>query len=300
MGLSQRSTFVDVGADGQARMSAQIPGLAGFPAVTLGTMAIPSEDTVAAVHRAIELGYRSFDTAPIYGNEAEVGEAIRTAPINRGELFVTTKLWNSCHGHDAALAAFERTMQRMKLDVLDLYLIHWPVPAQDRFVETWKALVRLRNEGRIHAIGVSNFLPEHLERMIGETGVAPAVNQIELHPSFQQADLRDFHRRSGIATQAWSPLGHGSDLSDPVVTGIAHAHGREPAQVVLRWLVQLGVLPVVKASSAAHMSQNGGVSLMQNVLCGQSVPVIGQISACKRLPLGQRGRAAKLVGLAVD
>lgn len=254
-------------------MSARITGLAGFPAVTLGTMAIPAEDTVAAVHRAIALGYRSFDTAPIYGNEAEVGEAIRTAPIDRRELFVTTKLWNSCHGHDEALAAFERTMQRMKLDVLDLYLIHWPVPARDRVVEAWKALVRLRDEGRIRAIGVSNFLPEHLERIIGETGVAPAVNQIELHPSFQQADLRDFHRRSGIATQAWSPLGHGGDLADPVVTGIANAHGRAPAQVILRWLVQFGVLPVVKASSTAHMAQN--LALDDFVLSDRDMTAIG-------------------------
>lgn len=256
-------------------MSARVAGLAGFPAVTLGTMAIPLEETVAAVHRAISLGYRSFDTAPIYGNEAEVGDAIRTAPIERSELFVTTKLWNSCHGYDAALAAFERMMQRMKLDVLDLYLIHWPVPGQDRFVETWKALVRLRDEGRIRAIGVSNFLPEHLDRIIAETGVAPAVNQIELHPSFQQAALREFHHRSGIATQAWSPLGHGGDLADPVVTGIARSLDCAPAQLILRWLVQLGVLPVVKASSLAHMAQN--LALDDFVLSDQDLAAMGEL-----------------------
>jgi 2,5-diketo-D-gluconate reductase A len=219
-------------------------------------MGIPAADTVAAMHIAMELGYRSFDTAPIYGNEPEVGEAIRSAAVPRGELSVTTKLWNACHGHDEALAAFDRTMARMKLDFLDLYLIHWPVPSRDRYVETWKALVRLRDEGRVRAIGVSNFLPEHLERIVGETGVAPAVNQIELHPSFQQAVLRKHHGQRNIATQAWSPLGHGGDLSDPVIARIARAHDRAPAQVILRWLAQLGVRPVVKASAAAHMAQN--------------------------------------------
>lgn len=234
--------------------------LAGFPAVTMGTMAIPPEQTIAAIHRAIELGYRSFDTSPIYGNEAEVGEAIRTAPLGRDELFVTTKLWNTCHGYDEALQAFDRAAGRLQLDVVDLYLIHWPVPTQDRYVETWKALVRLRNEGRIKAIGVSNFLPEHLERIVDATSVVPAVNQIEMHPSFQQEALRDFHRGLGITSQAWSPLGNGGDLSDPLIVGIAHTHGVSPAQVILAWLKAQGVFPVVKASSAAHMRENIEIS----------------------------------------
>lgn len=249
--------------------------LPGFPAITLGTMAIPAQETVAAVHRAIDLGYRSFDTAPIYGNEAEVGEAIRTASIDRADLFVTTKLWNSCHGFDEALAAFDRTMGRMQLDVVDLYLMHWPVPRLDRFVDTWKAMVRLKDEGRVRAIGVSNFLPEHLERIIDATGITPAVNQIELHPSFQQAALRDHHRRCGILTQAWSPLGHGGDLNDPVIADIARAHDRVPAQVILRWLVQTGVAPVVKASSAGHMAQNLAVD--DFVLADDDVAAIAQL-----------------------
>lgn len=237
-------------------MEAMPAPLPGFPAITLGTMSIPDELTVAVVHEGIELGYRSFDTSPVYGNEAAVGEAIRTASIDRRDLFVTTKLWNACHGFDEALAAFDRTAARLQMDVVDLYLIHWPVPTLNLYVDSWKALVRLQAEGRIRAIGVSNFLPEHLERIVGETGFVPSVNQIELHPSFQQPALRDYHRNQNILTQAWSPLGHGADLSDPRLIDIASAHGSSPAQIILRWLVQLGVHPVVKASSAAHMAEN--------------------------------------------
>lgn len=226
------------------------------PPVIMGTMAIPPEQVVGVIHQAIELGYRSFDTAPIYGNEEAVGEAIRTAPIHRSELSVTTKLWNSCHGYDEALAAFDRTAQRLGLEVVDLYLIHWPAPTQNRFVESWKALVRLQEEGRVGAIGVSNFLPEHLERIIDATGVVPLVNQIEMHPSFRQAELREFHEQLGIATQAWSPLGGGQDLAEPVIADIAQEHGRSPAQVMLRWLVQQGVCPVAKSSSVRHLRDN--------------------------------------------
>lgn len=231
-------------------------GLTGYPAIVLGTMGIPAEGTVAAIHQAIEIGYRAFDTAPIYGNEAEVGEAIRTSPLDRSELFVTTKLWNSCHGYDQALQAFDRTMQRMQLDMLDLYLIHWPVPTQGLYVETWRALVQLRNEGRVRAIGVSNFLPEHLERIIDATGVVPALNQVEIHPSFQQAELRDAHRRLGICTQAWSPLGSGKDLANPRLASIADRLDVSAAQVILAWLAHQGVLPVAKSSRAEHMREN--------------------------------------------
>lgn len=237
-------------------MPTNLEDLPGFPALTLGTMMIPEGQTVAAIHAAIALGYRSFDTAPIYGNEAVVGNAIRNAPIDRSELFVTTKLWNSCHGFDAALAAFDRTMARMQLETLDLYLIHWPVPTQNLYVDSWKALVRLKAEGRIRAIGVSNFLPEHLERVVDATGVVPAVNQIELHPSFQQGELREHHKSLGILTQAWSPFGHGGDLADPRLVEISKGHGRSPAQVILRWLVQLGVHPVAKSSNVGRMEEN--------------------------------------------
>lgn len=233
-----------------------LAALPGFPTVTLGTMAIPPDQTVAAIHRAIELGYRSFDTAPIYGNEATVGEALRTAPVDRAELFVTTKLWNSSHGYDEALQAFDRAQARLQLDVVDLYLIHWPVPSVGRYVEAWRALVRLKAEGRVRAIGVSNFLTDHLYRIIDATGEVPQVNQIECHPSCQQADLRDAHRELGIVTQAWSPLGNGQALTDPAISEIAEAHGASPAQVILSWVIGQGVLPVVKASSAHHMEEN--------------------------------------------
>lgn len=224
--------------------------------VVLGTMAIPSDQTVSVIHRAIELGYRSFDTSPVYGNEEAVGNAIRTASVDRSDLRVATKLWNSCHGYAEALAAFERTAYRLGMDFVDLYLIHWPVPTLNRYVESWQALVRLRDEGRVGAIGVSNFLPEHLERIIDATGVVPAVNQIEMHPSFRQAELREFHDRLGIITQAWSPLGNGQNLNESVITEIAATHQRSPAQVVLRWLVQQGVCPVAKSSSARHLQDN--------------------------------------------
>lgn len=243
--------------------------LPGYPALTLGTLAMPAEQTIATIHLAIALGYRAFDTAPIYGNEHAVGEALRTAPVPREELFLTTKLWNSSHRHDEALAAFDRTVERLGLETVDLYLIHWPVPTRGDYVEAWKALIRLRDEGRVRAIGVSNFLPEHLERIIDETGVVPAVNQIEIHPSHQQEAVHRADLRLGIVTQAWSPLGSGGDLSDPTVTAIAAAHGCTPAQAVLSWHLQSGIHPVVKASSAAHLAENlafDGIRLTENEL----------------------------------
>ena len=234
----------------------KLADLPSYPDLVLGVMLVPEDETVAAIHSAMELGYRAFDTAPLYENEALVGEALRTAPLTREELFVTTKLWNTCHGYDEALAAFDRTHARLGLDQVDLYLIHWPVPIRDRFVDTWRALVRLREEGRVRAIGVSNFLPEHLERIIDATGVVPAVNQVEMHIGFAQADLRETNARLGIVTQAWSPLGHGTVLGDPVLTRIAQHHDKTPAQIALRWLTQRGVMPVVKSRNPGRMAEN--------------------------------------------
>ncbi len=201
-----------------------------YPDLVLGVMLIPDGETVAAIHSAMELGYRAFDTAPLYENEALVGEALRTARLPRDELFVTTKLWNTCHGYDEALAAFDRTQARLGLDQVDLYLIHWPVPMRDRFLDTWRALVRLREEGRVRAIGVSNFLPEHLERIIDATGVVPAVNQVEMHIGFAQADLRETNARLGIVTQAWSPLGHGTARGGTGNSPVAPPHRKTPPQ----------------------------------------------------------------------
>ena len=227
-----------------------------FPLIGLGVMQIPDADVPAAMRTAADIGYRGFDTAPVYGNEKGVGEGIRACGLARADIAVTTKLWNGRQGYDEALRAFDSSMERMGLDYLDLYLIHWPVPSRNLYVDSWKALVRLRDEGRVRAIGVSNFEPDHLERIIGETGVVPAINQVELHPAFQQRALRAVHDRLGIITQAWSPLGRGETLKDPRVTAIADRLGVSTARVVLAWLTRQNIAVIPKASSAAHMQDN--------------------------------------------
>lgn len=227
-----------------------------FPLMGLGVMQIPDAEVPAAMRTAATLGYRSFDTAPVYGNEVGVGNGVRQIDLHRSEILITTKLWNSRQGFDTTLRAFDESAQALALDYIDVYLIHWPVPARDQYVDTWKALVGLQKEGRVKTIGVSNFKPAHLERLIGETGVVPAMNQIELHPAWQQRDLRVYHARHGIVTQAWSPLGRGGALSNPTVAGIARRLGRSAAQVILRWLTQSGIAVIPKASSEEHMREN--------------------------------------------
>ena len=227
-----------------------------FPLIGLGVMAIPDRDVPAAMRAAVELGYRSFDTAAVYRNERGTGIGVRECGLPRQEVFVTTKLWNARQGYDEALHAFDESMTTLGLDVLDLYLIHWPVPTKGRYVDSWRALVRLKEEGRVRSIGVSNFLPEHLERIIGETGVAPALNQVELHPSYQQRELRKVHARHGIVTEAWSPLGRGAALADPQVVALAKRFGCSPAQLILAWLAQEGVVTIPKAASKQHMQEN--------------------------------------------
>jgi 2,5-diketo-D-gluconate reductase A len=191
-----------------------------YPLMGLGVMQIPDGEVPAAMRTAAALGYRSFDTAPVYGNEVGVGKGLRDIGLDRSEMLITTKLWNSHHGFDETLRAFDESLKALALDYIDVYLIHWPVPARDLYVETWKALIRLKNEGRVKAIGVSNFKPAHLERLIEETGVAPVMNQIELRPRWQQTDLRAYHERHGIMTEAWSPLGRGGALANPQNTGV--------------------------------------------------------------------------------
>ncbi|GAA5229642.1 aldo/keto reductase [Arthrobacter cryoconiti] len=228
-------------------------------ALGFGVYKVPAEDCADLVSTAIESGYRSVDTAAFYGNEAGVGRAVNTAVAAgsaREELFVTSKVWNDSHGYDATLAAFEASMQRLQLDYLDLFLIHWPCPEQDLYIPTYKALETLYREGRVRAIGVSNFLPTHLLRLLDATDVVPAIHQIELHPWLQQNELRELHSSLGIATQAWSPLARGKILHDPVLESIAASHGRSVAQVVLRWHVQSSHSAIVKASSAARIAEN--------------------------------------------
>jgi len=227
-----------------------------MPRLGLGVWQSPRDVTAQAVRAALEAGYRSVDTAAIYRNEAEVGEGVRASALDRAEVFVTTKLWNDDQGHDAALRALDASLKRLGTDYVDLYLIHWPAPGQDRYAETWKALVRVRDEGRARSIGVSNFAAPHLERIIGETGQAPAVNQIELHPRFQQTDLRAAHQRLGVATESWSPLGQGALLTDPVVARIAAKHGKTPAQAIIRWHLDLGLIVIPKSVTPARIAQN--------------------------------------------
>ena len=230
-----------------------------IPVVGLGVWQTPAEDTERAVSAALHAGYRHIDTAAAYGNEAGVGRAVVGSGIPREEVYVTTKLWNSEQGYEKTLAAFDASMEQLGLDYLDLYLIHWPTPAQNLFVDTFKAFAHLRDQGRIRAIGVSNFEPEHLKLLIDATGIVPAVNQIELHPRLPQAELRETHARYGIATEAWSPLGQGSLLADPIVTTIAERHGKTPAQVLIRWHIQLGNIVIPKSVNPDRIASNFNV-----------------------------------------
>src|SRR6185436_5452916 len=214
-----------------------------MPQVGLGVWQTPPEDTERAVATALDAGYRHVDTAAGYFNEREVGKAVKASGLPREDVFITTKLWNADQGYDSTLAAFDASMDRLGLsgpdEYLDLYLIHWPMPAKNAFVDTFKAFAHLRDQRRIRSIGVSNFEPEHLRILVDGTGIFPAVNQIELHPLLQHQELREVHAQLGIATEAWSPLGQGSLLSNPTVTAVADAHGKTPAQVLIRWHIQL-------------------------------------------------------------
>lgn len=231
-----------------------------IPVVGLGVWQTPAEDTERAVNAALHAGYRHIDTAAAYRNETEVGHALTTSGVPRDDVFLVTKLWNSEQGYDKTLAAFDASMKRLGLggddDYLDLFLIHWPVPAANLFVETFKAFAHLRDQGRIHSIGVSNFAPEHLTMLIDSTGIVPAVNQVELHPLLPQHELRAVHARLGIATEAWSPLGQGSLLAHPTVTAIAETHGKTPAQVLIRWHIQLGNIVIPKSVNPDRIVSN--------------------------------------------
>ncbi|ORJ57015.1 aldo/keto reductase [Mycobacterium simiae] len=230
-------------------------GLA-IPTVGLGVFQVPPAETEQAVSAALRVGYRHIDTAAAYRNERETGRAIANSGVPRDQLYVVTKLWNADQGYDSTLAAFEVSMDRLGLDYLDLYLIHWPLPALGKFVETFKAFAHLRDQGRIRSIGVSNFEPEHLMVLIDATGIVPAVNQVELHPRFSQPELRKVHAQHGIATEAWAPLGQGALLTHPSVTAVAEGCGRTPAQVLIRWHIQLGNIVIPKSVNPARIASN--------------------------------------------
>ncbi|MGI9085236.1 MAG: aldo/keto reductase [Aeromicrobium sp.] len=228
-----------------------------MPALGFGTYTITGPDAPALIGAAIDAGYRLVDTATRYDNEVEVGAAVRASSVPRDELFVTSKLPGADHGYDEAMRSFEGSLERLGLDRLDLFLIHWPQPSVDRFVETWRAFIRLREQGAVGSIGVSNFLPEHLDRLVDETDVVPAVNQVELHPFLPQTEQRAADVRHGTMTQSWTPLGRGSELlGRPEITDTAEKHGRTPAQVVLRWHLEIGAAPIPKSATPERFRSN--------------------------------------------
>ncbi|WP_285724605.1 aldo/keto reductase [Psychromicrobium xiongbiense] len=234
--------------------SPQLP-LQGF-----GLYKVPPQDAEELAYQAIVTGYRLLDTAAMYGNEEGVGAAVRRAVtdglVRREDLFITSKLWNDRQGYDSALRAFQESREKLGLDYLDLYLIHWPCPGRDEYVQTWEALLTLPETGQVRQVGVSNFLPEHLDRLADATGVFPAVNQVEVHPWLQQQELRAYHQEHGVTSQAWSPLARGQVLQDPAVMALAESCALTPAQLVLCWLRDSGISAVPKASSTARMREN--------------------------------------------
>ena len=227
-----------------------------IPQVGLGVWQTPNDVAVEAVRTALEAGYRHVDTAAIYGNEEGVGEGLRAAGLPRNEVFVTTKVWNEEQGYDQALRATRESLRRLGLEQVDLLLIHWPSPWRGLYLDTWRALIQARADGLARSIGVSNFEPEHLDRIIGETGVVPVLNQVELHPRFQQKALRAADEARGLRTESWSPLGQGRLLTDPVVANIARKHDRTPAQVIIRWHIQNGLIVIPKSVTPSRIREN--------------------------------------------
>ncbi len=227
-----------------------------IPQLGFGVFQVPPRETEEVVAQALSVGYRHIDTAAAYRNEGPVGQAIHASGIDRSEIFVTTKCFNDDHGFERATAAFKQSLERLELEHIDLYLIHWPVPAHDLYVETWRAFIELQSAGLIRAIGVSNFQSAHLERLVAETGVTPAINQVELHPHFQQPGLRHEHDELDIVTEAWSPLGQGLELKDPTIVEIAEAHARTPAQTIIRWHIQLGNVVIPKSVTPERIAEN--------------------------------------------
>ena len=223
-----------------------------IPQLGLGVYKTPADETAEIVRYAARTGYRMVDTAAFYGNESGVGDALQDFP----DLYVSTKLWASDMGYDSALRAFDESAKKLRRDVVDLYLIHWPMPKKDLYVDSWKALIELRKQGRIRSIGVCNFEPEHLTRLIEETGVKPVLNQIELHPAFQQKELRAFNDALDIRTEAWSPLGRGTGLDGEIITSIAKKHGKTPGQVTIRWHLELGNVVIPKSAHYKRIDEN--------------------------------------------
>lgn len=252
------------------------------PQLGYGVFQIPNDDTSRAVQEALKAGYRSIDTAAIYKNEEGVGQGMERSGVARADIFLTSKLWNSEQGFDSTLRAFDASVKKLGIDYLDMYLIHWPTPKNDRYVDTWKAFIRLREEGRIRSIGVSNFQPDHLERIVKETGVAPVVNQIELHPDFAQNDVVAANRAHQVITEAWSPLGQGGDLlkNETLVT-LGKTYSKSPAQVVLRWHVQLGHMVIPKSVTPERIRSN--INVFDFELTADDMAAIAKLDSGKRM-----------------
>lgn len=227
-----------------------------MPQVGFGVFRVPENETMPAVLSAIEAGYRGIDTASLYGNETAVGRAISRCGVPRDQLFITTKLWNDDQGYESTFGAFDGSLGRLGVDYVDLYLIHWPVPAKSAYLDTWQAFEEIYASGRARAIGVSNFQPWHLQPVLDRCRIVPAVNQVELHPAFQQPEVRAFGRAHGIVTEAWSPLAQGDILADPVIAGLSRKYDKTPAQIVLRWHIELGNVVIPKSVTPSRIRQN--------------------------------------------
>ncbi|MFJ9863146.1 aldo/keto reductase [Streptomyces sp. NPDC101165] len=268
-------------------MSSKVPPIilnngVEMPQLGYGVWQVPDDEAERAVATALEAGYRSIDTAAIYGNEEGTGKAIAASGLPREDIFVTTKLWNSDQGYDSTLRAFDASLEKLGLDHLDLYLIHWPLPSRDKYLDTYRAFEKLYAEGRVKAIGVSNFLPEHLQRLIAETSVIPAVNQIELHPHLQQRAARSLHSEQGVRTEAWSPLGQGKGLLEvPAIVAIGQKHNRTPAQVVLRWHIQLGNVVIPKSVTPSRIKEN--IDVFDFSLDDEDLAAISALNEDRRL-----------------
>ena len=251
-----------------------------IPVIGFGVWQVPDDVVVDATVKALEVGYRHIDTAYLYHNERGVGEALRRSELDRNDVFVTTKVWNTDHGYDQTLRAFDKSTGLLGIDEVDLYLIHWPTPARDVYLDSWRALIRLREEGRARSIGVSNFHDAHLRKIVDETGVIPAINQIELHPWLPQTELRDIDTRLGIKTEAWSPLGSGRLIDDPVIAEVSAKHGKSPAQVMVRWSIQLGNIVLPKSVTPERIEQN--IDVFDFQLDDADMAAIATLESCRR------------------
>jgi 2,5-diketo-D-gluconate reductase A len=247
----------------------------------LGVFKVNQDEAVDTVRSALEIGYRRIDTAALYQNEAEVGTAIRQSGIPRSELFVTTKVWNDRQGYDEALAAIDESLKKLDIEYVDMLLIHWPCPAQDKYLETWRAFEKALGSGRVLGIGVSNFEPEHLDRLVAESEVVPALNQVELHPKLQQSLVRDADSRHGIATEAWSPLGRGLYAESAELQSIADKHSKTLAQVIIRWHLQIGNLVIPKTTHPERMLEN--ISVFDFELDVDDMGAIAKLDAGQRI-----------------